>query len=130
MWADLLQRLQQSLARELPEVIVVTHAEAEVPEVATVRILRGETAGKPLYSWPQGVQNLTLELWVKDTDYAAADRQLMALEQRVGNALEQMPRDGLISKIDVLGIEPDGDLFRPALGSGMRLKVHWRQPRR
>ncbi len=130
MWADLLQRLQQALSRQLPDVVVVTHADAEVPDVDTVRILRGETSGKPLYGWPSGVQNLTLELWVKHSDYSIADQRLMSLEQRVDKALEQVPREGLISKIEVLGIEPDGDLFRPHVGSAFKLKVHWRLPRR
>ncbi len=129
MWADLLQRLVEALRRELPDTTVVAHADAEVPAVDTVRVLRGASSGSPVYGRPAGAQDLNLELWVKDDDFEVADRRLMALEARVIKALEQPSREGWIYKIDVLGIEPDGDLFRPSLGSNLRVKVHWRQPR-
>lgn len=129
MWADLLQRLAEALRRDLPDVAVVTHADAQVPTVATVRVLRGAGSGSPVYGRLSGTQDIALELWVTDDDAAQADRRLMRLETRVLEALERPSREGLIYKIDVLGIDPDGDLFRPSLGSNLRLKVHWRKPR-
>lgn len=129
MWADLLQDLATTLRAALPGVEVVTHADAEVPTVDTVRVLRGATAGRPVYSRPAGDQNVNLEIWTCSEDTAAADQRLQELEEQVTTELENLPRDGPIMKVVILGIEPDGDLFRPALGSNLSLKIYWRQRR-
>ncbi len=126
MWADLKQTLAEVLRAALPEVEIATCATAEIPTADTVRVLRAATAGRPVYSRPVGVQELDLELWVTDDDPAVADQRLMVLEERVAFALEQVPRDEMILKIDIVGIDPDGDLFRPTVGSRMNLKVNWR----
>lgn len=113
----------------MPGVKVVTHADAEVPTVDTVRVLRGTTVGRPVYSRPAGEQSINLEIWTSSTDTAAADQRLQALEEQAITGLENLPRDGPIMKVVILGIEPDGDLFRPSVGSNLSLKVYWRQRR-
>lgn len=68
-----------------------------------------------------------MEVWTYDeNDYAAADRRLQELEALVAKALENLPRGGLIFKVTVIGIEGDGDLFRPSVGSNISIRVHWR----
>lgn len=127
MWADLLQDLATTLRAALPGVEVVTHADAEVPTVDTVRVLRGTTAGRPVYSRPAGEQNVNLEIWTCSEDTAAADQRLQELEEQVTTELENLPRAALIFKVTVTGIEGDGDLFRPSVGSNMSLRVKWRK---
>lgn len=129
MWAELLQDLATTLQSALPEVVVVTHADAEVPTADTVRVLRGAMTGRPVYSRLSGEQNINLEIWTQSDDPAEADQRLQALEEQVIAALENLPRQGLIMKTTLLGIEPDGDLFRPVVGSNLSLKVYWRQRR-
>jgi len=98
-----------------------------VPTVDTVRVLRGATGGKPLYGRPAGEQELVLEIWTTHEDPTLADDRLEALESAVAVALETVPRDGTVMKIDVLSIDPDSDLFRPTVGSRMNIRVIWRK---
>lgn len=140
MWADLIQDIAATLDAALnvadPEtgsvaqpVRVSAHADAEIPEVDAVRVLRGDRTGRPLYGRPAGTLDLSLEIWTTNADPAAADRRLMELEEQVVRALEQTPREGLIFTIQILGIDADGDLFRPTVGSHLRTRVTWRQTR-
>lgn len=140
MWATLTQRIAAALNAALnvpdPETQVVAkpvavraHADAEIPTVDTVRVLRGPSNGRPLYSRPTGTVDLSLEIWTTHDDPAVADQRLMELEMQVATALEQTSRTGLVFMIQILGIDTDGDLFRPTVGSNMRLRVTWRQSR-
>jgi len=140
MWADLVQNIAATLQTALnvpdPEteevlhpVAVHAHANAEIPVVDAVRVLRGNSNGRPVYSRPAGTVDLSLEIWTTNADAAAADQRLMELELLVARALEQTPRTGLIFTLQILGIDADGDLFRPTVGSNMRLRVTWRQSR-
>jgi hypothetical protein len=140
MWATLIQRIAGALNAALnvpdPEteevlhpVAVHSHANAEIPTVDTVRVLRGNTTGRPLYSRPIGTTEIGLEIWTTDDDSAVADQRLMELEEQVARALEQTQRAGLVFTIQILGIDADGDLFRPTVGSYLRLRVTWRQSR-
>lgn len=140
MWATLIQGIASALTTSLnvadPEtgeviqpVAVHAHANAEVPDVDTVRVLRGNSNGRPLYSRPGGTVDLSLEIWTTHDDPAVADQRLMEMELQVARALEQTPRTGLIFMIQILGIDADGDLFRPTVGSNLRLRVTWRQSR-
>lgn len=131
MWADLLQDMASALRFAMPEVTVNTHVDAQVPDAESgdwVRVLRGASTGRPYYGRPSGVQEINLELWVtRSEDEADADRRLMALEEQTFKALAGLPRSGdRIFNIEFLGIDPDGDMFRPVVGSRIRLKVHWR----
>lgn len=140
MWADLIQDIAATLDAALnvedPDthtilhpVAVSAHADAQIPEVDAVRVLRGDRTGRPLYGRPAGTMDLSLEIWTTNADAAAADLRLMELEEQVVRALEQTPRDGLIFTIQILGIDADGDLFRPTVGSHLRTRVTWRQTR-
>lgn len=129
MWADLIQDLATVLKAALTGVTVVTYADAEVPVVDTVRVLRGAMTGRPVYGQASGEQAVNLEVWTKNDDAAKANQQLQSLESRVIDALKNLSREGPILKATVTGIEPDGDLFRPSLGSNIRVRVNWRQRR-
>jgi len=140
MWATLIQRMAAALntALNVPDpvtglvanpVLVLTHAGAEIPTVDAVRVLRGVSNGRPLYGRPAGTVDLNLEIWTTHDDAAIADQRLMALEMQVATALEGTARADLIFTIQILGIDPDGDLFRPTVGSNLRLRVTWRQSR-
>lgn len=129
MWADLKRFVAAALRDALTDVAVTAHADAEIPTVDAVRVMRGATAGRPLYGRPVGEQELALEVWTTDADPAVADERLQALENRVLAALETVSRDGPILKIEALGTDPDDDLFRPTVGCRMNLRVHWRQRR-
>lgn len=140
MWADLIQNIAAALDTALnvpdPEtgevaqpVAVRAHADAEIPTVDTVRVLRGNSNGRPLYSRPTGTVDLSLEIWTTHDDPSVADQRLMALEMQVASALEQTSRTGLVFMIQILGIDADGDLFRPTVGSNLRLRITWRQSR-
>lgn len=128
MWADLLQDIAAALRFAMPDMAIKTHADAEVPDTDLIRVLRGPSTGRPYYGRPTGVQDINLELWIASGEDAVdADRRLMALEARTFKALELVPRtEGRVFNIEILGIDPDGDLFRPVVGSQIRLKVHWR----
>lgn len=136
MWADIIQLLREALdaALNVPDpdtgevaqpVTVVAHADAEIPEVDTVRVLRGVRSG-PIYPRPTGTLDFNLELWTTAADPAVADQRLQALETAVVTGLLNIRRDTLILKTDILGIDPDGDLFRPTVGSNLRLRVSYR----
>lgn len=130
MWAEIKQAIADTLAAELGGGVSVTAvADAEIPTVDAVRVLRAATSGRPVYGRPVGVQQLDVEMWVTDDDPAAADARLDELEEQVTRALEQIPRDSFILKVEITGIDPDGDLFRPTVGSRMGLRVNWRQRR-
>ena len=136
MWAKLLPEIATTLQAQLPGVTVKTHTDAEVPTpdpdipgdtADTVRVLRGTSTGRPYYGRPSGQQSINLELWTTHADYAAADYRLMLLEDAVLRALEQLPRTAAhVFNLEILGIDPDGDLFRPTVGSQIRLNVYWR----
>lgn len=126
MWATLIQIIAAGLQSDLPGVIVTTYADARIPDEDTVRVLRSNSPERPLFAQLSGSENLALECWTRHEDPALANQQLQALESNVIAALRNLPRVDPIVNITLTGIDPDGDLFRPNLGSRIRLSITWR----
>lgn len=126
MWVTLIEIISAALKLALPDVVVVAYADAAVPTVDTVRVLRGSAPAWSIYAQQHGSDALAIECWTYDDDPAIADQKLQALEQRVIDVLRALPRTEPLLNISPMGIDPDGDLFRPSRGSRMALNVTWR----
>ncbi|MCP5197309.1 MAG: hypothetical protein H6974_11060 [Gammaproteobacteria bacterium] len=126
MWATLTETLVGALQADLPGVEVTRFADAQIPDDDTVRVLRGGSQDRPLFAQQSGHENLILECWTRHEDPALANQQLQSLENQVIAALRHLPRVDPIVNLSISGIDPDGDLFRPNLGSRIRLTIHWR----
>ena len=126
MWATLIQSIATALRTALPTVTVLTVADAVTYDTDTVVVKRASSTGRPVYSRPTGVQDLAIECWTRHDDSATADTQLQALEENVVTALESLPRNELIMSLDLISMDPDGDLFRPIVGSQLTIRIHWR----
>ena len=126
MWATLIQIVASALQSDLPGVTVATYADARIPDEDTVRVLRGSSPERPLFAQLSGSESLALECWTRNEDPALANQQLQTLENNVIAALRNLPRVDPIINLSIAGIDPDGDLFRPNLGSRIRLTITWR----
>lgn len=126
MWATLIQTVAAALQTGLPGVVVTTCADSQIPDVDTVRVLRGSSPARPLFAQQSGSENLALECWTRHDDAAQANLQLQTLESNVLAVLRTLPRVDPILNLAITGIDPDGELFRPNLGSRISLSVVWR----
>ncbi len=128
MWAQLIQiviaRLQDALG---DTATVQTVFDAEVPDTATVYVLRGGTSELSLYG-ERGTEKLLIGCWVQDDDPAAADLALQTLENSVIGALRDLPHSESVLGIAITGIDADGDAFRPVVSSMINLSIDWRTP--
>jgi len=126
MWATLIQLVTSALQAGLPGVVVTAYADSPIPDVDTVRVLRGSSPARPLFAQQSGSETLALECWTRHDDAMTANSQLETLENNVIAVLRTLPRLDPILNISITGIDPDGELFRPNLGSRMTLTVTWR----
>jgi len=126
MWATLIQTVATALRTALPTVIVQAYSDAPAPDEDTVYVLRGGSVEPSLFS-ERGVENLILECWTRDPVPATADLKLQTLENNVVAALRGLPHSGPIVSLSFTSIEPDGDLFRPNVGSRIYLALNWRE---
>lgn len=129
MWARVIEIITGILKSSLAGVEVMAYADAVVPTVDTVRVLRGSAPAWSLYAQQHGSDAIVIECWTCHDNPAIADQQLEALEERVIAALRSIPRAEPIISIHPMGTDPDGDLFRPSRGSRMSLNVNWRSLR-
>lgn len=129
MWATLIQIVTSALQAGLPGVVVTPYADSPIPDVDTVRVLRGSSPARPLFAQQSGSETLALECWTRHADAATANQQLETLENNVIAVLRTLPRIDPILNLSITGIDPDGELFRPNLGSRMALTVTWRAMR-
>jgi hypothetical protein len=125
MWATLIQTVATTLRTALPTVIVLAYFDAPAPDEDTVYVLRAGSVEPSLFT-ERGVENLILECWTRDTVPATADLKLQTLENNVVAALRVLPHSGPIVSLSFTSIEPDGDLFRPNVGSRIYLTLNWR----
>lgn len=131
MWNTLIQTVATALQTTLTTTATVrTASDAEVPDTPTVVIRRGSQPARHLFTQLSGAENLVLECWTQDDDPDAANLKLEALEDAVMDALRTLPRVDPITNIAITGIDPDGDLFRPIVGSQISITITWRQMRR
>lgn len=129
MWAELLDLLVTRLRADLYGVVVTAYADAVIPDVPTVRVLRASSPARPLFAQMSGAEFFAVECWVRAEDPEDANRALADLEERVLVALRAIPRIDPITTVTIAGVDPDGDLFRPNLGSRINLNISWRKPR-
>jgi hypothetical protein len=127
--ADFDGALSALTLRRVNRVAVETVADAVVPDGDTVRVTRASSPPRPLYAQLSGVETLALECWTRDDDPAVASARLQDLEETAFAALRGLSRIDPITNIAITGIDPDGDLFRPAVGSRITLTISWRKPR-
>lgn len=125
MWATLIQTVATALRTALPAVVVETVADTPAPDVDTVYVLRGGSVEPSLFA-ERGVENLILECWSRDEVPATADLKLETLENNVVAALRGLPHTGPMISLSFTGIDPDGDIFRPNVGSRIYLTIAWR----
>ncbi|TVR59427.1 MAG: hypothetical protein EA420_15960 [Candidatus Competibacteraceae bacterium] len=129
MWLELQGIVANAVRAALPGVAVATVVDAVVPDVDTVRVTRASSPARALFQQLSGVEALAVECWTRNDDPDLASAQLQALERDVLAALRGITRIDPITTIDITGIDPDGDLFRPAVGSRINLTISWRKPR-
>lgn len=126
MWAALIQTVATTLRTALPTVNVQTYSDAAIPDEDTVYVKRAGSPSRPLFAQLSGAENLILECWTRDPDPATADLKLQTLEHNVIAALRTLPRVEPIVSLTITGIDPDGDLFRPNVGSQLSITINWR----
>lgn len=130
MWAAIKAQLVAHLTEQLDGVDVLPYPTAETPAVDTVMVARGPSAANDARRTGRGTDDLVIQCWTDGhANEAATDAALEALENRVLEALETLPSTapGVRNlSLSLLGIDPDGDLFRPAVGSQINLRVDWR----
>ncbi len=126
MWATLIQIVISRLQTALGESVAVGAVfDAEVPDSATVYVLRGGSIEPSLYG-ERGAETIIIECWVRDEDAAAADVALETLENNVIAALQTLPHSESVMSVAITSIDPDGDVFRPTVGSRINLTLSWR----
>lgn len=130
-WADLISDIAERL-RELDDAPVQTNAEAKVPDCALLAVRRGVVNEQQTFAIDSdGVAAVAVECWEYDRDdYDAANSRLAALERSVVDVLETyaqaLPELRRVAALISIRIEPDGDLFRPAVGSEITATIAWR----
>lgn len=126
MWATLIQTVAAALRTALPTVIVLAYSDAPAPDEETVYVKRAGSPSRSLFAQQSGTENLVLECWSRDLVPATADLKLQTLENNVIAALRTLPRVDPIVNLTITGIDPDGDLFRPNVGSQISITINWR----
>lgn len=131
MWATLLKSLADYLRDNLTDTDVVLNASAQVWEVRTVVVSRGGAEPRREPDWTGGVQRVWIECWEHASIPEDANTALDALETAVQAALADwlaaLALPGVCVAGQVTAIEPDGDLFRPSVGSRLTCELRWRQ---
>lgn len=134
MWAAAINSLKTYFEAENSGVDVRVNASGETPEQPTIRIIRGT---QDIGEVAQGriSMDVAIECWAYGVDELAANTDLAALE---GAVLRQVrawgnsnPVAGWQLRVDSANqtIEPDGDVFRPSVGSRMIFKIIGRKLR-
>lgn len=127
-WWILLSSLVQHLATVLPTAIILMGAENQIPSTTTVRVKRGFND----QAWPihrlkaTGIDVILIECWVCNQNSLTAYQALAALEMAIIAALRIWKVSGYVLVDITVTEEPDGDLFRPAVGSQLNVRVEWR----
>lgn len=118
---------------DLRGVNVCAGGDAQVPECRTVQLLRGETVQPQRLDTVPGAQTIYVECWEHDEsqDAGRGYEKLAALEVTVSAVVAQWQASQPFPQAelgrDPLGsFKPDGDMYRPSIGSQAELVVKWR----
>lgn len=133
MWADILVALRSRILAVEPETPVEVGGSAAVPDFRQVTLLRGPgTRPADADMTGQATQTVYVECWEHHKTTAEANARLQALEMAVIGAMTASgPQllSGWGALVNVENIEPDGDAFRPSVGSRMTVRVNLRKVR-
>ena len=133
MWWKLLLDLQLFLQQQanLTDVNIEMGASACVPEQSTVQLVRGTGTPDWRGRFKQGKQTVFVDCWAHDErDPETAYQQLDELEQYAFAAIRLWGQqgstiEGVHARAMVKDSEPDGDLFRPSVGSRTLVEIEW-----
>lgn len=134
-WFDVMDAIHTHLESDASvDVPLAAGALVPVPRAAEVRLIRGPF--QPRTNAPDSTDELTvfIECWVhddKDADAKVGYQKLADLEDRVMQSVNQFGQgnrriNGKQIRIRPGRAEPDGDLFRPMLGSRTAVAITWR----
>ncbi len=135
MWFEIIKSLADHIAATLDDTAVNRYASASVPRRRQVDFLRGP--GTPTATFRTSgkfEQTVYVECWEFDEDADTASAALESLENEVIAALLSCGAVAAQSQtieaiVKLTNIEPDGDAFRPSVGSRMTLVVTGRAKR-
>ncbi len=133
-WWDIINALYTALlaGTTLDGVKVQLGASAEVPAAATVLLVRGGSTPPTKHDTVAGEQILFVECWEHGPadDNTVAYRRLALLEEKFRAALNAWVDSNPFPEAQISAVpgefQPDGDIFRPSVGSRMELNIKWR----
>jgi hypothetical protein len=135
MWFDLLMALQSAFINdaEMEGIPVMVGAKTPVPDYECVVLLRGTFDPKNNNPSSREDQQIFIETWVYDEDSDHPEKGYQKLDQlekkviRIANEFGKGDRRFAGKKIrTVIGqTQPDGDVFRPSLGSRTTVSIQW-----
>ncbi len=134
MWFDILMALNNHLiaTSELNGVAIVVGSDTKIPQGATVVLIRGTFDPKTTEPKSRDSQQLYVECWQWDESESPTKgyEKLAELEGIVMKALNDFGAGS--NRVNnkqvrvILGqTEPDGDAFRPSVGSRTAVTVQW-----
>jgi hypothetical protein len=137
MWWTLLAALRDHLAAILnlvtspptpPSDIIIIGGDGLIPKTNTIILKRGPAKTNYWLETWSGINLFFIESWSYDLDDPEqAYINLMRLESRIVTALAQpITLAGYELNTRITAIDPDGDVFRPSVGSQMTVEIEWR----
>jgi hypothetical protein len=134
MWFELLLALKNHLEADpdLQGLCIQVGAGAAIPSKATIVIIRGPFT--PKTNDPKSIEELTIyiECWEYDDrpDFIHGYEKISQLEQKLIKAINEFGAgsrlvNGKKIKIRPGEPQPDGDSFRPSIGSRTAVSIRW-----
>lgn len=133
-WFLIMQAMTQYLIDQpaLDNVPVQTGQTVPVPEETTVTLIRGPATPRSNDRRQSPELVVFVECWVRDDsdDPAAGYQRIAELESAVIDSINDFAKgdrriDGKPLKVRVGTTEPDGDAFRPMVGSRTQITISW-----
>lgn len=133
MWWKLLLDLQLFLQQQanLADVNIEMGASACVPEQRTVQLVRGTGTPDWRGRFKPGKQTVFVDCWACDEHSPnSAYEELEELESSAFEAVRLWGQqgstiEGTHARAAIKDSEPDGDLFRPSVGSRTLVEIEW-----
>lgn len=130
MWRILMERMRDHLESAMQSTPVSLNADGHTPNTRAVIIKRGRVPLFRPHETRQGTTELLIECWEYDDDFEAANVLLDELLTEVIAELEAFIQaqsaDNDLALSITLVLDPDGDLFRPAIASQLTATIDWR----
>lgn len=134
MWYSILMALKTHLAAQdsLKDVVIQVGGSADIPEKTTIILTRGTFEPKTTEPKSLESQNLYIECWCYDEseNFATGYSKLATLEADVltainafGAGTKQISNKNI--RVRLGQTEPDGDAFRPSVGSRTAVSIRW-----